>query len=277
MRSNSLAFLRNPFAQKTGRSPLFLKVATFAALLFLHFPIWIIVLYAFTTEERTFQFPPPGLTTEWFKVAYERQDFWDALTLSVKVAGASAGIALVLGTLCAAGVYRSKFFGKDVISLLVVLPIALPGIVTAIALRSAMRTIHIEYGFLTIVIGHATFCIVIVYNNVIARFRRTAHSQIEASMDLGASVFQTFRYVVLPHIASALLAGGMLAFALSFDEIVVTNFTAGDDQTTLPIWIYTQLFRPRDRPVTNVAAVFVITVTFIPILLAYRMTREAEH
>lgn len=273
MRSKPLAFLRNP----TGRSPLFLKIATFAALLFLHFPIWIIVLYAFTTEERTFKFPPPGLTTEWFKVAYERQDFWDALTLSVKVAAASAGIALVLGTLCAAGVYRSRFFGKDVISLLVVLPIALPGIVTAIALRSAMRTIHIEYGFLTIVIGHATFCIVIVYNNVIARFRRTAHSQIEASMDLGASVFQTFRFVVLPHIASALLAGGMLAFALSFDEIVVTNFTAGDDQTTLPIWIYTQLFRPRDRPITNVAAVFVIAVTFIPILLAYRMTREAEH
>ncbi|MBI5929939.1 MAG: ABC transporter permease [Chloroflexi bacterium] len=277
MRSNKLSFLRNPFARRSEGSPFFLKVSTFAALLFLHFPIWIIVLYAFTTENRTFKFPPPGLTTNWFKVAYEREDLWRALTLSVKVAAVSAGVALILGTLCAAGVYRSKFFGKDVISLLVVLPIALPGIVTAIALRSAMRIMDIEYGFLTIVIGHATFCIVIVYNNVIARFRRTAHSQIEASMDLGASVFQTFRYVVLPHIASALLAGGMLAFALSFDEIVVTNFTAGDNQVTLPIWIYTQLFRPRDRPLTNVAAVFVIAVTFVPILLAYRLTREAEH
>lgn len=275
MRSSSL--LKNLFTRNSsGRSPFSLKLATFAALLFLHFPIWIILLYAFTTEERTFTFPPPGLTTEWFKVAYERDDLWDALFLSVKVAAVSAGVALVLGTLCAAGVYRSKFFGKDMISLLVVLPIALPGIVTAIALRSAIRTVEVDYGFWTIVIGHATFCIVIVYNNVIARFRRTAHSQIEASMDLGASVFQTFRYVVLPHIATALLAGGMLAFALSFDEVVVTNFTAGDE-TTLPIWIYTQTSRPRDRPVTNVAAIFVIAITFIPILLAYRMTREAEH
>jgi putative spermidine/putrescine transport system permease protein len=158
---------------------------------------------------------------------------------------------------------------------LVVLPIALPGIVTGIALRSSMSLFGVDFSFWTIVVGHATFCIVTVYNNVIARLRRTAHSQIEASMDLGASNWETFRYIVLPNIATALLAGGMLAFALSFDEIIVTTFTAGQQQT-LPIWILTQLSRPRDRPVTNVAAVFVVAITFVPILLAYRLTRDTR-
>jgi putative spermidine/putrescine transport system permease protein len=275
MRS-SIPILNRKSAGSTDRAPFFLKIATLALLLFLHFPLLITILYAFTTEERTFSFPPPGLTTDWFKITYEREDFWEALYLSLKVAAVSTGVALILGTLLAAGVYRSKFFGRDTLSLLVVLPISLPGIVTAIALRSAMRTVGIDFSFWTIVIGHATFCIVVVYNNVVARFRRTAHSQIEASMDLGATVFQTFIHIILPNIATALLAGGMLAFALSFDEIVVTNFMAGTDQRTLPIWIFDQLSRPRDRPITNVAAIFVISVTFIPILLAYRLTRESE-
>jgi len=157
----------------------------------------------------------------------------------------------------------------------VILPIALPGIVTGIALRSAFSLIGIPFTTWTIIIGHATFCIVTVYNNVVARLRRTQHSQIEASMDLGASTWQTFRYIVLPNIATSLLAGGMLAFALSFDEVIVTTFTAGQ-QETLPIWIFSQLVRPRDRPVTNVAALFVIAVTFIPIIAAHYMTREAS-
>jgi putative spermidine/putrescine transport system permease protein len=133
--------------------------------------------------------------------------------------------------------------------------------------------VEIPFSFWTIVIGHATFCVVVVYNNALARFRRLGHSQIEASMDLGANAFQTFRYIILPSLATALLAGGMLAFALSFDEVIVTTFTAGQ-QTTLPIWIFSQLTRPRDRPVTNVVAIFVILITFIPILLAHRFTQE---
>jgi putative spermidine/putrescine transport system permease protein len=192
--------------------------------------------------------------------------------LSLRVAAIATLIALGLGTITAAAIYRSRFFGREAISLIVILPIALPGIVTGIALRSAIGLSGLTFSFWTIVIGHATFCVVTVYNNVIARLRRTAHSQIEASMDLGASTFQTFRYIMLPNIATALLAGGMLAFALSFDEIIVTTFTAGQQQT-LPIWIFSQLSRPRDRPVTNVAALFVIATTFIPILLAYRLTR----
>lgn len=254
-------------------APLGLKIATGAVLLFLHFPLLIIILYAFTTEEASFTFPPPGLTTQWFERIMSRNDFWQALGLSLRVAAVATLIALILGTITAAAIYRSKFFGREAFSLMVILPIALPGIVTGIALRSAIGLGGLGFSYWTIVIGHATFCIVTVYNNVIARLRRTSQSQIEASMDLGASTFQTFRYIILPNIATALLAGGMLAFALSFDEVIVTTFTAGQQQT-LPIWIFSQLSRPRDRPVTNVAALFVIAATFIPILIAYRFTRD---
>lgn len=252
-----------------------LKAAAIGALVFLHFPILIIVLYAFTTEEASFRFPPPGLTTQWFGALFNRPDFWSALGLSLTVAVVATTLALLLGTLLAGAIYRGAFPGKDALTLLVVLPIALPGIVTGIALRSTISLLNLDFTFWTIVVGHTTFCIVTVYNNVVARLRRMSHSQIEASMDLGASSFQTFRYVVLPNIATALLAGGMLSFALSFDEVIVTTFTAGQ-QNTLPIWILSQLTRPRDRPVTNVAALIVILATFIPILLAYRFTREAS-
>lgn len=251
-----------------------LNLAALGTLLFLHLPLLIIFLYAFTTDETTYSFPLPGFTTKWFLVALQRQDLWQALLLSVKVASVATLVAMVLGTLAAAAVYRSNFFGRDSISFLLVLPIALPGIVTGIALRSAIGTLDIPFSFWTIVIGHATFCVVTVYNNVLARFRRTSNSLIEASMDLGANAFQTFRHVVLPNIGTALLAGGMLAFALSFDEVIVTTFTAGQ-QTTLPVWIFSQLTRPRDRPVTNVVALLVIVITLGPIYLAQKLTADS--
>lgn len=255
------------------KSPFMVKFGAAVALLFLHLPVWIILLYAFTTDEATFTFPPPGLTTRWFGIAWGRTDFWEALFLSLRVAGIATLVAVLLGTLAAAAVYRSDFFGKESVSFLLVLPLALPGIVTGIALRSALGLMNIPFSFWTIVVGHATFCVVVVYNNALARFRRLGHSQIEASMDLGANAFQTFRHIILPNLGTALLAGGMLAFALSFDEVIVTTFTAGQ-QSTLPIWIFSQLTRPRDRPVTNVVAVFVILITFIPILLAHRWTQQ---
>jgi len=254
------------------RASLGLKVAAFAGLAFLHLPILLIFVYAFTTEDRTYQWPPPGLTLKWFAVTWNRPDVWDALGLSVRVAAVSTAMALVLGTLCAAAVSRAKFFGRETVSLLVILPIALPGIITGIALRSAFNLGDISYSTLTIILGHATFCIVVVYNNAVARFRRLSGSMLEASADLGANGFQTFRYVVLPNIATALLAGGMLAFALSFDEVIVTTFTAGQQQT-LPIWMLEELVRPRQRPVTNVVAMVVVLVTFLPILGAYYLTR----
>ncbi|MCP1641795.1 putative spermidine/putrescine transport system permease protein [Pseudomonas citronellolis] len=252
-----------------------LKAAAWGGLVFLHFPILIIFMYAFNTEDAAFSFPPQGFTLHWFSVAFGRQDVLESITLSLKIACIATLIAMLLGTLAAAALYRRDFFGKEGISLMLILPIALPGIITGIALLSAFKTLGIEPGFLTIVIGHATFCVVIVYNNVIARFRRTSHSLIEASMDLGADGWQTFRYVILPNLGSALLAGGMLAFALSFDEIIVTTFTAGHERT-LPIWLLNQLTRPRDVPVTNVVAMLVMLVTMLPILGAYYLTKGGE-
>jgi putative spermidine/putrescine transport system permease protein len=252
-----------------------LKTAATGGLLFLNLPLAFILLYAFTTDDRSFTFPPPGLTTKWFALAWTRDDIWQALGLSVEVALLGMSMALVLGTLAALAMYRFSFFGKESVTLMILLPIALPGIVTGISLRSAFALADIPFSYWTIVLGHATFCIVVVYNNVIARLRRSSPALIEASMDLGANSFQTFRYVMLPNIATALLAGGMLAFALSFDEVIVTTFTAGQ-QETLPIWMLSQLLRPRDRPLTNVAAVFVIAVTFLPIVAAYYLTRDTH-
>ncbi len=252
-----------------------LRAAAGMTLAFLFLPLVIILLYAFNTEEAAFTFPPPGLTLQWFGVALQRQDFWNAFGLSLRVAAIATAAALVLGTLAAAAVYRFNFFGKETISFLLLLPIALPGIVSGIALRASLGLADIPFSFWTIVIGHATFCVVTVYNNVLARFRRLSRSQIEASMDLGANGIQTFRYIILPELATALLAGGMLAFALSFDEIIVTTFTAGQEQT-LPIWMFSQLTRPRQRPVTNVVAFLVILLTALPILWAHRLTQKSN-
>jgi putative spermidine/putrescine transport system permease protein len=252
-----------------------LKLAAWGGLVFLHFPIAIICIYAFNTEAGAFSFPPQGFTLHWFSVAFARADVLESIKLSLQIACVATLIALVLGTLAAAALYRRDFFGKDGISLMLILPIALPGIITGLALLSAFKSLGIEPGMLTIIIGHATFCVVIVYNNVIARFRRTSYSLIEASMDLGADGWQTFRYIILPNLGSALLAGGMLAFALSFDEIIVTTFTAGHERT-LPIWLLNQLGRPRDVPVTNVVAMLVMLVTMVPILGAYYLTKGGE-
>jgi putative spermidine/putrescine transport system permease protein len=251
------------------------RLAAYAVLAFMHLPVLVIVLYAFTAADRTYEFPPPGLTLHWFEAAFARSDIWASMRLSLSVAAVATFFAIILGSLTALGMARGSFRGKESITVLLVLPIALPGIITGIALLTAIKSAHLDPGFWTIVAGHATFCIVIVYNNVVARLRRLPHSWIEASMDLGADGWQTFRHIVLPQTASALLAGGMLAFALSFDEIIVTLFTAGHDRT-LPIWFFNELFRPRERPITNVVAVIVMIVTFVPILLAYRLTRRGS-
>lgn len=252
-----------------------LRTAAWAVVAFLHLPLALIVLYAFSAEDKSYVFPPPALTTQWFGVAWQRDDVWAAIRLSFEVAACSTALALLLGTLAAAALARARFFGRDTISLLLVLPIALPGILTGIALRSAYHTLEIPFSFWTIVIGHATFCVVVVFNNAVARLRRLQPNLVEASMDLGADGFQTVRYIVLPQLGSALLAGALLAFALSFDEVIVTTFTAGQ-QTTLPIWMLQELIRPRQRPVTNVVAVVIIALTFLPILGAYLLTRADE-
>lgn len=260
----------------SDRAPLWLKLTAIGGLAFLHLPILLIFVYAFTTEDTTYQWPPPGLTLRWFGEAWNRPDMWAALGLSLRVALLSTGVALILGTLCAAAVARFRFFGRETVSLLVLLPIALPGITTGIALRTAYGYADIPFSYWTIVLSHATFCVVVIYNNAVARFRRLGNSLVEASADLGANGFQTFRHVVLPNLATALLAGGMLAFALSFDEVIVTIFTAGNNLDTLPIWMLKEMSRPRERPVTNVVAMVVFLVTLGPILGAYYLTRGTE-
>ncbi|MBK9601302.1 MAG: ABC transporter permease [Anaerolineales bacterium] len=262
---------KNTSQPSVERGSRWLQASAIAVLLFLHIPMWLIFLYSFTTDTAAYTFPPPGLTLKWIPQALSNPEMQAALSLSIRVASLATVAALILGTLAAAAVYRSDFFGKEAISFMLLLPLALPGIVTGIAMRSAMSLISIPFSYWTIVIGHATFCVVVVYNNVLARFRRSGGSMIEASMDLGANSFQTFWHIVLPNIGTALLAGAILAFSLSFDEVIVTTFTAGQ-QETLPIWILGQMFKPRSRPITNVTAMLVVIITALPILLAQRIT-----
>ena len=263
---------------KLNQAGLGLRFGAIAGLLFLHIPLLLIILYAFTTEDKSYQFPPPGYTLKWFEVVLHRQDIWDAVSLSMQVAITATFFAIILGTLAAGALYKTSFFGKSSITILIILPIALPGIITGISLRSTFGVMGIPFSTWTIIIGHATFCMVVVYNNVVERLRRTSPNLIQASMDLGANNLQTFFYVILPNMGTAILAGGMLAFALSFDEVIVTTFTAGQ-QTTLPIWMFSELIRPRQRPITNVVAVFIMFITFIPIVFASYMaskTSESE-
>jgi putative spermidine/putrescine transport system permease protein len=249
-----------------------LLAVTTVALVLVYAPLTLVVLNSFNTN-RSFAWPPTGLTWRWWKAAAGSEGARSALLVSVEVALLATVVSLVLGTMTALALQRYRFFGRSGVSLLVILPIALPGIVTGIALNNAFRTVFgLELGFVTIVVAHATFCIVTVFNNVQARLRRLGGNLEEASMDLGAGTFTTFRLITLPLLRSALLAGGLLAFALSFDEIIVTTFTAGASQETLPLWIFNNLFRPNQAPVVNVVAAVLIVASIVPIWLAQRLS-----
>jgi putative spermidine/putrescine transport system permease protein len=239
-------------------------------MLFLFVPLVVIFLYAFN-QSTVESWPISGLSTKWFASTWNDPDVRAALLLSVKTALAATGLALVLGSCAAFAVHRTAFFGRDAISFLFVLPLALPGIITGIALRAFFSFNNFDLSIWTIIVGHTTFCIVVVYNNVIARLRRTQGSLIEAAMDLGANGFQTFTDITLPLVSTSLVAGAMLAFALSFDEVIVTTFTAGA-QNTLPIWIFGALHNGRRLPEVNVVVSFVILVTIIPVVIAARLT-----
>jgi putative spermidine/putrescine transport system permease protein len=251
----------------------FLRVGTAFTLLFLYFPIAVIALYAFN-ERRIQTWPIPGFTLDWFDKAWNNHGVRDALLTSVKAGLGATAIAIVLGSLAAYAVARYRFFGRETISFLVILPIALPGIVTGMALNSTFtQVLGVDLSLFTVIAGHATFCIVVVYNNVVARLRRTSQSFEEASMDLGASPLRTFWLITFPQLRSALIAGALLAFALSFDEVIVTTFTAGD-QETLPIWILNNLSRPRNLPIVNVVGVVVILLSMVPVYVAHRLTAD---
>ncbi len=244
-------------------------------LAFIYIPLSVVVINSFNSS-RTFSWPPTGLSLKWWEKAVQNTGVRQALGWSIAAGFSATAIALLLGTCLAFAVSRYNFFGREIISLLVVLPISLPGVVTGIALSNAFtKQLGISTSLLTVIIGHATFCIVVVYNNALARLRRMGTSLQEASMDLGANGFTTFRLITLPNLASALFAGGLLAFGLSFDEIVVTTFTAGPGIQTLPIWIYDNLFRPNQAPVVNVVAATLVLFSIIPIYLSQRLSQDS--
>jgi putative spermidine/putrescine transport system permease protein len=248
-----------------------LGAAMALGLSFIYVPLFIVVLNSFNTSP-TFAWPPTGLTLEWWQKAFANDGVRAALTTSVVTAVVATAIAVVLGTLLSMALARYEFFGRDTISLLVVLPIALPGIVTGLALNNVFTQYLGGLTFFTLVAGHATFCVVVVFNNTVARLRRTSLSLEEASMDLGASRAQTFRLVTFPGMRSALAAGALLAFGLSFDEVIVTIFTAGPGVQTLPLWIFQNLFRPNQAPIVNAVAAFLVIVSILPVYFANRLS-----
>ncbi|MET0557879.1 MAG: ABC transporter permease [Solirubrobacterales bacterium] len=256
------------------RARVLLRIAVAVGLAFIYIPLIVIGIYAFNSS-KILEWPPPGFTLHWFTVAFENESVKESFLTSIEAGLAATAIALLLGTLASLAVVRHRFFGRETISFLVVLPIALPGIVTGVALSNTFtQVLGIPLSLFTVIVGHATFCIVVVYNNATARLRRLSSSFEEAAADLGADTWQTFRDVTLPGMRSALVAGGLLAFALSFDEIIVTNFTIGAGEETLPIWIFSHLFRPNDLPVVNVVAVIVVAISILPVYLAHRLSSE---
>jgi putative spermidine/putrescine transport system permease protein len=258
----------------SGRAQVLFRAGVGLTLAFIYIPLIVIAIYAFNGGN-TLHWPPPSLTTHWFGVAVKDHAAREAFLTSIKVGLVATAIALLLGTLASLAVARHRFFGRETVSFLVILPIALPGIVTGIALSDTFtQVLGISLSLFTVIVAHATFCIVVVYNNVIARLRRVSGSLEEASADLGADTWQTFRYVTLPSMQTALVAGALLAFALSFDEIIVTRFTIGAGEETLPIWIFNNLFRGQQLPIVNVVAVIVVLISIVPVYLAYRLTRE---
>ena len=256
------------------RARLALRIFTGLVLLVLYFPLLYVARLSFATS-RGFSWPPSGWTLDHWNDARYAEAPRDALVNSVTIALWATLVALVLGSLAAAALSRHQFFGRHVISLLIVLPLALPGVVTGIALNAGFARLGVDLSRATLVTAHATFCIVIVFNNVAARMRQLAPNIDEASADLGADQLQTCRYVRLPLLTTSLLAGGLLAFALSFDEIIVTTFTVEGGFQTLPLWIFANMFRDTSLPLVNVTATFVVIVMIIPVYLAQRLTDTA--
>lgn len=258
----------------SGATRWLLRVGSLLTLMFLYFPLLVIAIYAFNTT-RVQTWPPKGLTLSWFDKAFHNSGAADALLTSVKVGLGATLIAIVLGSLAAYAIARFDFFGKNSVSFLVILPIALPGIVTGMALNATFtQVLHQELALWTVIVAHATFCIVMVFNNVVARLRRTSPSLEEAAGDLGASGLRAFKDITFPQLRSALIAGALLAFALSFDEVIVTTFTIGGGDETLPIWILNNLSRPRNLPVVNVVAVIVLILSIIPVYIAQRLSSD---
>ncbi|GAB6857447.1 ABC transporter permease [Microbacterium xylanilyticum] len=253
-----------------------LGVITAVILALVYVPLLVVLINSFSTSA-SLTWPPPGFTLEWWGRAFRSDGALEAVATSALVALISSILALILGTMLAFALQRFSFFGRNTVNLLVILPIALPGIITGIALNNLFRTIlGVPLSIWTVIVAHTTFCIVTVFNNAVARLRRMGTSLEEASADLGAGIWTTFRLVTFPQLRSALLTGGLLAFALSFDEIVVTTFTAGSGVRTLPMFIIDNVARPNQAPIVSVIAVVLVVVSIVPIALAQKLSGSEQ-
>jgi len=248
-----------------------LRSITYLTIALVYLPLVIILVLSFN-DSNALVWPPKGFTTHWWSTLTDVESAREALATSARIGLVAMLIAVVLGTLLSFGLQRFEFFGKNAVSFLAVLPIALPGIVTGVALRNTFVRFGWDLGYISVVVGHATFCIVVVYNNVVARLRRLSPNLREASADLGARPWQTFRHVTWPLMRSAVAAGAILAFALSFDEVVVTTFTAGAGVSTLPQWILNNFSRPNVLPYVTVVATIVMVISLPIAWLAQRLS-----
>jgi len=248
-------------------------------LIFMYVPLLVLILNSFN-QSNISSWPIATFSVQWWEFAATYQPIRTALLNSIIVAAGSTIIAAFLGTLVAFALKGFDFFGKGTVNLLVVLPIALPGVVTGVAFsntyNSFLSPAGFNIGYFGMIVAHATFCIVMVFNNVFARLKRMNPSLQEASADLGAGLWQTFRLVTFPQFRTAFVAGALLAFALSFDEVVVTIFTAPPGVDTLPLWILKEMSRPNQASVVNVVATVVILISLIPVYISQRLSRAQD-
>lgn len=256
--------------QISARSRFSLRATTYGVLVMLYTPLLLIFILSFNTAS-SLTWPPRGFSTRWWSTFLDVESARDALSSSTRLALIAMVIAVVLGSMLSFALQRFEFFGKNSLSFLAVLPIALPGIVTGVALRNTFVRFGLDLGFISVIAGHTTFCIVVVHNNVVARLRRISPNLREASADLGANSLQTFRFVTWPLVRSSVFAGAILAFALSFDEVVVTTFTAGAGIQTLPQWILNNFSRPNVLPYVTVVATIVMVISLPIAWLAQRL------
>ena len=248
-------------------------------LAFMYIPLFVVIINSFNAQQLS-SWPIEDFSLYWWEFAANYEPIRLALLNSVIVATAAMVIASILGTLVAFALNRYEFFGKSTVNLLVVLPIALPGVVTGVAFSNTysnfLSPLGIDIGYFGLIVSHATFCLVMVFNNVFARLKRMNPSLQEASMDLGAGLWETFRLVTFPQFRSSFIAGALLAFALSFDEVYVTIFTAPPGVDTLPLWILKEMARPNQASVVNVVATVVILLSLIPVYISQRLARDDD-
>ncbi|MGR3315106.1 ABC transporter permease [Roseovarius indicus] len=246
-----------------------LVVVVSLVMAFLYVPIWILIIYSFN-DNRTLTWPLTGFTTHWYEQLIRNEQLLTAIGNSFYVASCSTVLTLLVGVPAALALHRLRFPGKNVFRRLLLLPIALPGIVTGISMLNMFKMFGFNLSLETVILGHATALLAVVVTQVFARLQRLPKSLAEASSDLGANPLQTFIHVTLPNIRTALIGAGLLSFVLSFDEIPVTFFLTGRDNT-LPMYIYSTM-RRGVTPEINAVGTIIVLMSLILIIISVVFT-----